>query len=385
MLPLALYVHIPWCLRKCPYCDFNSYGLNGTVSGANPVADEGDYVAHLLRDLRADLALMGEGRPLQSIFIGGGTPSLFSAKAIAALLNGIGQQMSLAAGCEITLEANPSTFEREKFADYRAAGVNRLSIGVQSFSDEKLRALGRVHSGGEARAAIELAQRVGFSRLNLDLMFALPRQSVAEALADLAQAVAFNPEHLSWYQLTLEPNTAFFRQPPPLPSQDHQAEIFDRGREFLRDQGFNQYEVSAWTRGQMSIHNLNYWQFGDYLGIGAGAHGKLTIDGQIFRSQKFYQPQRYRRAAGPLANPYASRWRPVAAEELPFEFMMNGLRLREGLPVELFAQRTFLNPLVISAKWAQLQEKGLVRADEQRFCTSELGFLHLNEVIELFL
>ena len=384
MIPLSLYVHIPWCLRKCPYCDFNSYGLSG-ASGANPVADEAAYVGHLLRDLRADLALVGEKRPLQSIFIGGGTPSLFSGRAIGALLNGIGREMSLGPDCEITLEANPSTFEREKFADYRAAGVNRLSIGVQSFSDEKLKALGRVHDSREAVAAIELAQRVGFGRLNLDLMFALPRQSVAEALEDLARAVAFKPEHLSWYQLTLEPNTVFFRQPPPLPSQDHQAEIFDRGREFLNGQGFNQYEVSAWTRGRPSPHNLNYWQFGDYLGIGAGAHGKLTSGGQIFRSQKFYQPQQYQRAAGKLANPYASRWQAVAVEDLPFEFMMNGLRLREGLPVALFAQRTFLNPLVIKEKWRQLQQKGLVLQDEQRFCTSELGFLHLNEVIELFL
>lgn len=401
-IPLSLYIHIPWCLQKCPYCDFNSHGI-----GRSAAIDEAAYVAHLLADLDADLnealrpdealppreapdAAAGPQqplppRPLQSIFIGGGTPSLFSARSIGALLEGIAARLELVPDAEITLEANPSTFEQRKFRDYRAAGVNRLSIGIQSFNDEHLRALGRVHDRDEALRAIQMATAAGFERINLDLMFGLPRQSEAEALRDLATAAAFGLEHLSWYQLTLEPNTAFYRQPPPLPDSDAVQDMFEAGRAYLQSQGFDQYEVSAWTRHRPSAHNLNYWQYGDYLGIGAGAHGKLTRGGQIWRYHKFPSPAQYQRAAGRQPNPYTAREQRIPREEQAFEFMMNGLRLREGVPRRWLAERTLLTPADIAPTWERLTARGLLMADPERFRTSERGFSYLNEVIEHFL
>ena len=303
-IPQSLYIHIPWCVRKCPYCDFNSHALRGQI-------DETAYIRHLLADFAADY----DGRPIYSIFIGGGTPSLLSGAAVAALLDGIARLAPLAADCEITLEANPGTFEQEKFAAYRAAGVNRLSIGVQSFADAQLQALGRIHSSAEAVRAVTLARQAGFTRINLDVMFALPGQDVAGALDDLRQAIALAPEHISWYQLTLEPNTAFYANPPVLPDSDTQIGIYEAGSALLTAGGYRQYETSAWCAGEPCRHNLNYWQYGDYLGIGAGAHGKQTRDGVITRRSKYRAPAAYQKAAGTGGNPYSDQQLTVARDE----------------------------------------------------------------------
>ncbi|MCV6606305.1 MAG: radical SAM family heme chaperone HemW, partial [Porticoccaceae bacterium] len=286
--PLSLYIHIPWCVRKCPYCDFNSH----TAGGELP---EADYVAALLADLKNDLSYV-QGRRIHSIFFGGGTPSLFSPRAIQQILDGVAREIGFDSNIEITLEANPGTFEQQKFADFRAAGVNRLSIGIQSFDDLHLQQLGRIHSAREAHSVASMARAAGFDNFNLDLMHGLPGQSLDDALNDLRRAIAIEPNHLSWYQLTIEPNTAFYRQPPKLPEDSVLEAVFDHGQQLLADSGFEQYEVSAYARdGQASSHNLNYWQFGDYLGIGAGAHGKVTLaqKQQVIRSRKTRAPKDY--------------------------------------------------------------------------------------------
>ncbi|UJF25339.1 radical SAM family heme chaperone HemW [Suttonella sp. R2A3] len=375
-IPLSLYVHIPWCVQKCPYCDFNSHAIKEDPN-------EHAYVTHLLRDLDHD----ADPRPLESIFIGGGTPSVFSAQAIGALLDGIVARMNLAEDCEITLEANPGTFEQAKFRDYRAAGINRLSIGVQSFNPEHLQRLGRIHSGDEAERAVRIAQQAGFTRINTDIMFALPQQSIDQALADLRQAIALNAEHLSWYQLTIEPNTAFYANPPTLPSEDRQIEIYERGGELLREHGFEQYETSAWTRGAPSRHNLNYWQFGDYLGIGAGAHGKRTLaDRRILRNSKYRAPTIYQTARGTSSNPYQDQQHIIEPAEQPFELMMNALRLRDGIPSEYVAERSQLTLDDLRPTLKPLITQGLIEADiEHRLCTTPRGFALLNNVLEAFL
>lgn len=380
-LPLSLYIHIPWCIQKCPYCDFNSHALNAVQY------DEKIYIQHLLADLDNDLKRFPQlkKRFLSSIFIGGGTPSLFSGSAITELLAGIHKRLNFSPEIEITLEANPSTFEQEKFKSYLNGGVNRLSLGIQSFNPQQLKNLGRIHGVQEAETAIKTAQDVGFKRINIDLMFALPNQTVSEALLDLEMGSAFQTEHLSWYQLTLEPNTAFYKNPPVLPDSDTQFEIFQNGSAFLIEHGFNQYETSAWTRNRPSAHNLNYWTYGDYLGIGAGAHGKITVDKKIYRQAKFPSPKQYQKALGKLINPYSAQENQVPENEQAFEFMMNALRLKSGVENALFLERTALSFADIESIIQKLKKKGLLINDEKRLQTTQLGYLHLNDVLNDFL
>ena len=382
-VPLALYVHIPWCERKCPYCDFNSH------EQFDP-ALEGDYVAALLEDLRQQLSSGGPDsdstrllkRDLTSVFIGGGTPSLFSGGAIGELLEGIDQLMSLT-NAEVTLESNPGSAESSRYSDYRAAGVNRLSIGVQSFNDASLKQLGRIHDADQARQATQLAARY-FDRVNLDLMHGLPEQDVSTAMSDLEEAIARCSGHLSWYQLTIEPNTAFWSRPPEIPVEDVLADIQDAGELRLHSAGFQQYEVSAWCQpGQESRHNLNYWTFGDYLGIGAGAHGKLTqTDGAIIRTRRTRLPADYL-AAIRADKPIISA--PITEADLSGEFMLNVLRLKAGAARDLFIQRTGLTPDALEPMLSRLQQRGLMAPDTDIFKTTDLGFRFLNEVIGEFL
>jgi oxygen-independent coproporphyrinogen-3 oxidase len=373
--PLALYVHIPWCVRKCPYCDFNSHEARGDVP-------EDAYVDALLADL--EFALPGVwGRKVTTVFFGGGTPSLFSAAAIDRLLAGIRARVPLLPDAEITLEANPGTFERQKFAGYFAAGVNRLSLGIQSFDDAHLKALGRVHDADEARRAAEAALMI-FGNVNFDLMYALPRQTVAGASADLAAALAFAPPHLSFYHLTLEPNTLFHRHPPPLPDEDTAADIEDAVHATLARAGYHQYETSAYAKPDRTCrHNLNYWQFGDYLGIGAGAHSKLSYADRIVRQVRWKQPKQYLERIGegrPLMEEVA-----VARDDVGFEFMLNALRLTDGVAATLFAERTGY-PLSLVARPLEIAtRKGLLDPDPTVLRPTELGRRFLNDLQELFL
>ncbi len=371
--PLSLYVHIPWCVRKCPYCDFNSHETRHIP--------EAEYVQALLADLALDRAL-AQNRPLSSVFFGGGTPSLFSASAIQDILAGIEQQIGFTAECEITLEANPGTTECTDLEGFRTAGVNRLSFGVQSFNDLHLQRLGRIHDSRQALTAITRARQAGFANINLDLMHGLPGQSLAEALADLQQAIELAPEHLSWYQLTIEPNTVFHKRPPVLPPDETLADIQDAGHERLERQGFRRYEISAYGQpGKEARHNLNYWEFGDYLAIGAGAHGKITRpDGSVIRYQKTRRPDGYL-ASG---EPFTAMEQPVDAEQLPVEFMMNALRLVQGVPRPLFSARTGLPDNTIDRPLTRLRDKGLMVAAAQRLQTTELGLRFLNDVLVEF-
>ncbi|MBV1788382.1 radical SAM family heme chaperone HemW [Marinobacterium sp. D7] len=375
--PLSLYVHIPWCVRKCPYCDFNSHAVRSET------LPEREYVDALLADLDSELDAAG-GRPLQSIFIGGGTPSLFSARAIDHILRGVNQRLAFASDIEITMEANPGTFERARFADYRAAGVNRLSIGIQSFNDAALKALGRIHCAEEAIAAAGAAREL-FPELNLDLMHGLPGQSPEEALADLEQAIALAPDHISWYQLTIEPNTEFHARPPTLPLDEALWEIQERGQQLLAAAGYQQYEVSAYCRtGHQARHNLNYWQFGDYIGIGAGAHGKLSDpigDGlRINRRYKVRQPTAYMDPARRLGGDQL-----VERHELAFEFMLNALRLTAGVDMRLFAERTGLEFAEVEPIINLAQRKGLLEESASRLVATPHGQLFLNDLLALFL
>lgn len=374
--PLGLYVHLPWCLRKCPYCDFNSHPREG----APP---EAQYLRALFDDLDARLPLVW-GRRVISVFIGGGTPSLFSPDAVAELIAGLRARLQLLPDAEITLEANPGTFERERFAAYAQAGVNRLSIGVQSFDDARLQVLGRVHDAAAARAAIEEAARV-VPTFNIDLMFALPGQDLAAAHADLDAALAFEPPHLSLYQLTLEPQTPFARRPPPgLPEADQAADLQVALAERAEAAGLQRYEVSAYARpGQQSRHNRNYWEFGDYLGIGAGAHGKLSFAHRIVRQQAWASPDRYMREAA--EGRAIEREHEVARRDLPFEFMLNALRLREGFDPASFTARTGLPPSAIAAPLARAESLGLITRGPERIAATARGWELLNDVLELFL
>jgi oxygen-independent coproporphyrinogen-3 oxidase len=373
--PLSLYLHVPWCLVKCPYCDFNSHALR------DDGPPEQAYVDALLADVEAELPLVW-GRTVQTIFIGGGTPSLFSPAAFDRLLSGLRALLPIRPDAEITLEANPGTFEQAKFGEFRNIGINRLSIGVQSFDDAKLKALGRVHDSGEARRAAEIAHRAGFERLNLDLMFGLPGQDTAGALADLDAALALSPSHLSWYQLTIEPHTLFHHQPPVLPEDDALWAIQEAGQTRLAEAGFAQYETSAYARdNDRCRHNLNYWQFGDYLGIGAGAHGKLTdcAKGRILRRHKQRLPAAY------LRGERLGGESVVAEEELLFEFMLNALRLIDGFDSALFSERTGL-PLTAALPGLELAEaRGLIERDHLRIRPTELGAQFLNDLLGLFL
>ncbi|MFI7867917.1 radical SAM family heme chaperone HemW [Ectopseudomonas khazarica] len=373
--PLALYIHIPWCVRKCPYCDFNSHA-------AGPTLPEEEYVDALLADLDSDLQ-HAHGRPLTSIFFGGGTPSLFSDRALGRLLEGVERRIAFAEDVEITLEANPGTFEQAKFKGYRSLGINRLSIGVQSFQEAKLKTLGRIHNGDEAIRAADMARAAGFDNFNLDLMHGLPEQSIEDALFDLRTAIAQAPTHLSWYQLTMEPNTVFWSQPPQLPEDDLLWDIQEAGQALLAAEGYAQYEVSAYARpGRQARHNLNYWTFGDFLGIGAGAHAKRsTPDGRILRTWKTRLPKDYLDPS----KAYQAGERVLDAEELPFEFLMNVLRLAEGAPVELFSQRTGLPLAQLDGARREGERLGLLHADDRRLVATPRGQLFLNDLLQLFL
>ena len=378
-VPLSLYVHVPWCVQKCPYCDFNSHGLRGGLP-------EADYVAALIADLEAALPLVW-GRRVVSVFFGGGTPSLLSGEAVDTLLAAIRARLPLVYGAEITLEANPGTAESGKFAAFRAAGVNRLSLGIQSFNPAHLEALGRIHDAQEACRAIELAAR-HFDSFNLDLMYGLPQQTMTQALADLEQALTFAPSHLSCYQLTLEPNTAFAAAPPALPDPDRCADMQEAIEARLADAGYTHYETSAFAQpGKQCRHNRNYWTFGDYLGIGAGAHSKLTVptpDGRrILRQMRWKLPKQYlaQVAAGrPVQDEFD-----VAAEELPFEFMMNALRLNQGFETALFAERTGLPLEGIENTLRQAEQDGLIERTPGCIAPTRHGQRFLNRLLERFL
>jgi oxygen-independent coproporphyrinogen-3 oxidase len=374
--PLGLYVHLPWCVRKCPYCDFNSYEVRRALP-------EDDYVAALLRDLDAERALI-EGRRVDTIFVGGGTPSLFSGHAIATLLDGIRARVAMAADVEITLETNPGAIEAQRFADYLKAGVNRISIGVQSLRAEQLEALGRVHGAAEAIAAVDAARRAGFTNFNIDLMYGLPGDTLDASLDDLEQALALEPTHLSWYQLTLEPNTAFERRPPPLPDDAVIDAIEQSGRALLAERGFERYEVSAYAQaGHRCRHNLNYWQFGDYLGIGAGAHGKLTLaDGRgIERRAKTRNPRSYLEQAGTPAAVGIERIE--APEALRTEFLMNALRLVEGVGSDLLFERTGQSIAQNEHGLAAARGRGWLVDDSSRLAATAAGMQSLNRLLGL--
>lgn len=389
--PLSLYIHIPWCVRKCPYCDFNSHQAQEDLP-------EQAYVDALDADLAFDLPLV-QGRPLQSIFFGGGTPSILSAKSIDQILQNVKKRVAFAPDIEITMEANPGTFEQEKFRGFRAAGVNRLSIGIQSFNPHHLQKLGRIHGRDEAVNAVAMARAAGFDNINLDLMHGLPDQTPEDAQADLRQAIALAPEHLSWYQLTIEQNTAFYSAPPLLPEDDVLADIQDAGLALLAEAGYAQYEVSAYAKPhRQARHNLNYWTFGDYLGIGAGAHGKITRaqlnneQGQITRWWKTRLPKHYLDAAQKIpaaverhVNAFVGGGESLSADSLPLEFMMNALRLVEGVPSVLFAERTGLDKQVFAEQWQQLVRQKLVEADPSALKTTALGQRFLNRVLSSFI
>jgi oxygen-independent coproporphyrinogen-3 oxidase len=395
--PLSLYIHIPWCLRKCPYCDFNSH------EAREPVPEQ-RYVGALIADLEAALPLVW-GRKVYTVFFGGGTPSMFSAAGIEQIIGAVRARVPLAVDAEITLEANPGTFEMEKFQAFRAAGVNRLSIGVQSFNPRQLKALGRIHDDREARAAIEIARR-NFDNVNLDIMYGLPGQSVAEASADVECAIACSPQHLSAYHLTIEPNTYFHRYPPQLPDDDTAANMQQEIEALLAAAGYEHYETSAFARrtgnvleekrrsdsrlsplasrlSRLCLHNLNYWTFGDYLGIGAGAHSKLSFPDRIARQMRYKQPQQYMESAA--AGNAVLEQHDVGADEVGFEFMMNALRLNDGFPAALFEERAGVPFTVVLKQLAEAERKGLIARDHQRITPTVLGRRFLNDLLQIFL
>ena len=373
--PLSLYVHIPWCVRKCPYCDFNSHPSPGEVP-------EAEYCEALVRDLEFALPSTW-GRRVYTIFIGGGTPSLFSARAIDRLLSDIRARIPLATDCEITLEANPGTVEAEKFREFRAAGVNRLSIGIQSFNPRHLSALGRIHDDREARRAIEIALE-HFDNVNLDLMYGLPGQTREEARRDALEAVSWKTSHLSFYHLTIEPNTAFYRRPPSVPDPDAAAGIEEVVHETVAEAGYRNYETSAYAiPGRECRHNLNYWKFGDYLGIGAGAHSKISFSDRIVRQARIRQPREYLKKVE--SGEIVQEEHRLTRSDAVFEFMMNALRLTEGFEVALFQERTGLPISAGEQGLAKAEERGLIERDAFRIRPTELGRRFLNDLLEIFL
>lgn len=389
--PLSLYIHVPWCVRKCPYCDFNSHKAEEHIP-------EAEYVQALLDDLAADLPYV-QGREIQTIFIGGGTPSLLSVEAYKNLLAGLQEKVTFVKNIEITMEANPGTFEAEKFAGYRKLGINRLSIGVQSFADHQLKHLGRIHDGQQAVAAIKMAKEAGFDNFNIDLMHGLPDQSQLQALADIQQAIDLGPTHLSWYQLTIEPNTEFFKRPPVLPEDETLWDIQEAGQALLAKHGFDQYEVSAYAQaGKQATHNLNYWQFGDYIGIGAGAHGKVTdlvnqpesiTASPVFRTWKTRAPKDFLNAAKSNSTQnckgFLAGKESIQNEDLGLEFLMNALRLQDGFDLELFEQRTGYPLDTIADGIQQAVDKDLLVRQGKQIKTSEKGSLFLNEILAFFM
>lgn len=376
-IPLSLYIHIPWCIKKCPYCDFNSH------EAKNEIPEE-RYLDALIRDLENELPNIW-GRSIESIFIGGGTPSLFSAAGIDRLMRSLRERLNIRPNIEITMEANPGTFEQERFSGFRQAGINRLSIGIQSYNDQHLKALGRIHGSDEALKAAPIVQISGFENFNLDLMFGLPKQTVEEALSDLELAIATEPNHISWYQLTIEENTLFHYSPPPVPNDELIWKIQQQGQELLKRAGYEQYEVSAYARkNQQSKHNMNYWQFGDYLGIGAGAHGKITMpDGSITRHTKFRHPEEYMKQA--LDNQARSTEKPLKKDDIIFEFMLNIARLKSGFTAKIFEQRTWLAFSEVSEKLEILIKDGLIVKTEDYYKPSDKGYLFVNDIVNRFL
>jgi len=374
-IPLSLYIHIPWCVKKCPYCDFNSY----TMQDALP---EEAYIRVLDRDLKADLSLV-QNRTIHSIFFGGGTPSLFSAKSIETILDNVQRLIPLSPNLEITLEANPGTVEHQNFSDYKKAGINRISLGAQSFNANQLTQLGRIHSVNEINLAIERIIKADFNSYNIDIMYGLPNQSLAEALEDLQTALNFNPPHLSWYNLTIEPNTFFHHKPPKLPTEDRIVEMETFGRDLLANKKFKQYEISAFSlEGNTCQHNLNYWQFGDYLGIGAGAHGKITdlSTRAVTRYWKTRYPKSYLNTEGSLLG--GSQTIPIA--ELPLEFMLNALRLSDGTTIENFETRTNLSIAMIEPILKNAVSQGLLVVEDQHIIPTPHGRQFLNNLLALF-
>lgn len=375
MIPTSLYIHIPWCVKKCPYCDFNSHAAKDQLP-------ELEYVNALIRDLENDLPLIW-GRKIQTIFIGGGTPSLFSSDAIEQLMQQLHARLAFSPTIEITMEANPGTVEQQRFNHYRALGINRLSLGIQSFQDDKLKLLGRIHDSNEAHLAIATAKSAGFDNFNIDLMFGLPTQTLSDALYDLEQAISHRPTHLSWYQLTIEPNTQFFQFPPTLPMDDHIFDIQLAGQKLLAAQGYEQYEISAYSQVKhQSQHNRNYWVFGDYLGIGAGAHSKITdpATGVVTRHWKIKHPKQYLATSTFIAGQQA-----LTTEELPLEFMMNALRLNEKIAIKLFEERTGLPITALKKQLDQAQSKQLLIWADDFIQTTPQGRLYLNDLLALFM
>jgi len=384
--PLSLYVHIPWCVQKCPYCDFNSHNLKGGLP-------ESEYISHVLDDLMEDLPLItnnGQLREVSSIFIGGGTPSLLSVAGMHRLLDGIAARIPLAPSAEITMEANPGTVEAEKFIGFEKAGINRISIGVQSFDEQHLKALGRIHDSVQARAAVELAKHLGLRSFNLDLMHGLPNQSVADAMLDLQEAIALAPPHLSWYQLTIEPNTAFYSKPPTLPDDDILWEIQKRGHQLLTEAGYEQYEISAYAKqDQQCQHNLNYWRYGDYLGIGCGAHGKITMPlnipvlpaHAIMRTVKVKHPKGYM----DFTRAYMDKTSQVESDDLAFEFFVNRFRIMEACPKAQFAKNTGRELTNTELKHLEkAQSMKLITSNDREWQLTETGKRYLNSLLDLF-
>ncbi|PUR02457.1 YggW family oxidoreductase [Acinetobacter schindleri] len=376
-IPLSLYIHMPWCVRKCPYCDFNSHAV---PDGKLSLDLEQEYLHALVEDFKTQLDF-AHGRQIHSVFIGGGTPSLISAQGYQWLFSQLKALLPFEERCEITLEANPGTVEHDPFAGYLAAGINRLSIGVQSFNTEHLKKLGRIHSNEDAISAIAHAKETGFERINVDLMHGLPEQTLEQALNDLKLAVENGATHISWYQLTIEPNTVFFRTQPILPMDEVLEDIQEQGEAYLKAQGFINYEVSAWRKELPSAHNLNYWQFGDYLSIGAGAHGKVTQADGVYRFQKTRLPKDY------LAKVPAEhlQFKRIEAEDMPFEFMMNALRLNNGVTAKLYTERTGLSLDGLNALLTSLRQRKLMVEDPERLACTEQGHVFLNSVLEEFL
>lgn len=376
-IPLSLYIHMPWCVRKCPYCDFNSHAV---PDGKLSLGLEQEYLQALVEDFKTQIEF-AQGREIHSVFIGGGTPSLISAQGYQWLFSQLKALLPFELDCEITLEANPGTVEHDPFAGYLAAGINRLSIGVQSFNTEHLKKLGRIHSNDDAVFAIRNAREAGFQRVNVDLMHGLPEQTLEQALYDLKLAVENGATHISWYQLTIEPNTVFFRTQPVLPVDDVLEEIQEQGEQYLKEQGFINYEVSAWRKEQPSTHNLNYWQFGDYLAIGAGAHGKVTQTDGVYRFQKTRLPKDY------LAKVPAEhlQFKRIEDVEMPFEFMMNALRLNEGVNAQLYSERTGLNLADLNERIRPLKQRHLMVNDAACLSCTAQGHIFLNSVLEAFL
>ncbi len=376
-VPMSLYIHMPWCVRKCPYCDFNSHAV---PNGALSLDLEQEYLKALVEDFKTQIDF-AQGRKVHSVFIGGGTPSLISAQGYQGLFEQLRAIIPFEDGCEITLEANPGTVEHDPFAGYLNAGINRLSLGVQSFNTEHLKKLGRIHSNEDAISAIGLAREAGFERINVDLMHGLPEQTLEQALLDLKLAVENGATHISWYQLTIEPNTVFFRTQPVLPVDEVLEDIQEQGESYLKAQGFINYEVSAWRKELPSQHNLNYWQFGDYLAIGAGAHGKVSMSDGVYRFQKTRLPKDYL-AKVPAEN---LQFKKIEAADMPFEFMMNVLRLNEGVDSSLYAERTVQDLSDLNPVLSSLRQRQLMVDDQNRLACTEQGHIFLNSVLEAFL